>query len=209
MERDFWLNRWREGRIGFHEQGPNPHLVRWWPEVGGGARDVLVPLCGKSHDLHALVARGHRVTGVELSPIACEAVFAEHGLTPTREEGGAHVTWRAGDLTVLQGDFFDVVGAFDAAWDRAATIALPPAVRGRYAAHLRSLVRPGGGVLLVTTDYPQAEREGPPFSVPPEEVLAAWPEARRLDREDLGESPRAKEWGVSRFAEDVWAIRVA
>ncbi|MFZ5480101.1 MAG: thiopurine S-methyltransferase [Myxococcota bacterium] len=207
MQRDFWLDRWREGRINFHEQAVNPHLARWWGAIGAG-RDVLVPLCGKTHDLHWLLARGHHVTGVELSPIACEAAFAEHGLRPTREEAGAFVAWRAGDLTILQGDVFDLVGAFDAVWDRAATIALPPDTRARYAAHLRSLVRPGGGVLLVTMDYPQEAREGPPFAVPEAEVHVSWPEAKLLDRVDLGATPRAQEWGVRRLWEEVWAIRV-
>ena len=60
MESEFWLERWREDRIGFHEGEINRYLMRWWPELGlaPDAR-VLVPLCGKAHDMLWLVDRGH------------------------------------------------------------------------------------------------------------------------------------------------------
>ena len=46
-------------------------------ELAAGST-VLVPLCGKAHDLAFLAERGHRVVGVELSEIAVRAVFSEH-----------------------------------------------------------------------------------------------------------------------------------
>lgn len=211
MHPDFWLARWQEGRIGFHEGAVNRHLLQWWDATVGDAAaapEVLVPLCGKSHDLHWLAARGHRVTGVELSPLACEAAFSEHGVVPTVGQDGAFAARTAGNLTVLQGDVFDLRGTFDAVWDRAALIALPPETRPRYVAHLRSLLRPGGSVLLVTLDYPQAERAGPPFAVLSDEVRALWPEARLLHREDLP-ADRLREQGVSRMAEEVWVVERA
>lgn len=203
MHPDFWHARWREGRIGFHEGTVNAYLRRFW-DVDPAAR-VLVPLCGKTHDLHWLAARGHHVTGVELSALACEAVFAEHGLRPIVSEDGAFVTHAAGGLEVLQGDFFALRGAWDALWDRAALIALPPELRPRYVAHLRSLLRPGARGLIVTLDYPQEEREGPPFSVPADEVRALWPEARLLLREEGGGGAPP---GVSRMTAEVWAIEL-
>ena len=42
-----------------------------------------MPLCGKSLDLLWLAAQGHRVLGVEISPLAVDAFFAEQDLTPT------------------------------------------------------------------------------------------------------------------------------
>ena len=65
MDADFWQQRWREGRTGFHQDRPTPLLAQYWDAIGvaAGAR-VLVPLCGKSLDLAWLAARGHRVLGV-------------------------------------------------------------------------------------------------------------------------------------------------
>ena len=51
-------------------------------------------------------------------------------------------------------------------YDRAALIALPPPLRQRYARELYSQLPRGCRGLLVTLEYPQHEKDGPPFSVP-------------------------------------------
>src|SRR5690348_18017582 len=87
MRAEFWLERWREGRTGFHRDTPMPLLLRHWPALAlpRGSR-VLVPLCGKTLDMPWLAEQGHRVLGVELSPLAVEQFFAGQGLAPTRSE---------------------------------------------------------------------------------------------------------------------------
>lgn len=176
---------------------PNAALLRHWDL---DAQRVLVPLCGKSADLAWLAERGHEVTGVELSPIACEAFFAERGLEPTRDVHRAYVRWRAGRVTLLQGDIFQLDEPFDAVWDRAALIALPPAQRGPYADLLRRWAPRG---LLVTLVYDQSRRDGPPFSVPDEEVRRLHPEAVRVEAQATGE-PRWDEIGGAQQV--VWRI---
>src|SRR3546814_2467047 len=81
MDPDFWQQRWRDNRIGFHRDGVLPLLEKHWPSLGlaTGSR-VFVPLCGKSLDMAWLAARGHRVLGVELSPLAVGQFFDENGL---------------------------------------------------------------------------------------------------------------------------------
>src|SRR3546814_8142059 len=87
MDPDFWQQRWRDNRIGFHRDGVLPLLEKHWPSLGlaTGSR-VFVPLCGKSLDMAWLAARGHRVLGVELSPLAVGQFFDENGLAPRSEE---------------------------------------------------------------------------------------------------------------------------
>lgn len=171
MEPAFWHERWSNGQIGFHQERVNPLLDRWWASCGAAAgATVLVPLCGKTVDLRWLAAQGCAVTGVELSPLAVAALFPE--TTAPTVEGALHA-WRDGQIEVLRGDFFDVErGGFDAFWDRAATIALPPDLRRRYAAHLAARVRPGAVGLLVGLAHDGGS--GPPFSVPPAEVEALY-----------------------------------
>jgi len=76
MDPDFWHQRWREGRIGFHQDRPTPLLLEHWPalELTVGSQ-VFVPLAGKSLDLVWLAAQGYRVLGVELSPLAVAQFF--------------------------------------------------------------------------------------------------------------------------------------
>jgi thiopurine S-methyltransferase len=163
-----WLARWRDGRIAFHEARPNALLEHHVARLAG-ARRVVVPLCGKAEDLAFLAAHGHDVLGVELSEQAAQAFFEEHALTPTVSARGPFVEYRAGAITVLAGDVFattpELVGPLDALYDRAALIALPPELRPRYVAHLRSLLPAGARGLVITLEYDQALMTGPPFAV--------------------------------------------
>lgn len=190
MEPSFWQGRWDNQQIGFHEGAPNRFLVRFEDELGlsdAGSR-VLVPLCGKSHDLDHLARRAGAVVGVELVERAVLDFFAERGLAPDARTVGQHVLRTHGPLTLVCGDFFAYRSAapFDAVWDRAALIALPPELRARYATHLAGLVAPGGRVLLVTIEHDAAQ--GPPFSVDAAEVAARYGaafEIRELASEDV------------------------
>lgn len=172
MEPDYWLERWREGRIGFHRADANPRLAEHHERVLGPTIRVLVPLCGKSADLEWLAVRGHEVVGIELSELAAQAFFSERAVQPERAEAGKLTAYSHGAITILVGDFFDatpeLTGYCDGVYDRAALIALPPELRARYAAHLPSLLAPKARLLLVTLDY-DAEG-GPPFCVSPREV---------------------------------------
>ena len=57
MKPEYWLERWQLGRIGFHRDEANPRLVEQRSFFNDCLR-VLVPLCGKSHDLDWLAAHG-------------------------------------------------------------------------------------------------------------------------------------------------------
>jgi thiopurine S-methyltransferase len=213
MHPDFWHERWQMGQIGFHEGKPNADLVAGWPGLGlpPSAR-VLVPLCGKTHDLIWLREQGHTVVGVELSALAAEAFFGEHGLVPDVTTRGPYTVWAVPGLEIWQGDIFDLPadGAFDAIWDRAATVALPPDLRRRYAATLARAVKPGGAMLLCVFDYPQAERAGPPFAVPPEEVDALYAGAFAISRlaraADADDEKEKLRLGVSRTSTDLYRL---
>lgn len=172
MEHPFWRERWQAGQIGFHEGRPNQYLAAHASRLPPGGR-VLMPLCGKAVDLAHLAGAGHTVVGVELVEDAVAAFFAEQGLSPTRTPVGDAAVYQAGPITVIAGDWFATtaaqLGAIDAVYDRAALIALPPPMRARYVAHLRT-VAPTAPVLLVTVDYPQEAMAGPPFAVGDAEV---------------------------------------
>lgn len=212
MHPEFWHERWRSGHIAFHQSHYNETLTRAWPSLAlpDGSR-VLVPLCGKSRDLLWLRDAGHDVLGVELSPLACAAFFEENGLTPITGPFSRFHAWRSERITLLQGDVFDLPPdlAVDAVYDRAATIALPRDLRVRYAQKLGALTRPGTPMLLVTLDYPQDERDGPPFAVSPADVERLY--GVDFDVHHLG--PRAADeaqreaWGVSRLANHDFLLR--
>ena len=175
MEPDFWHARWGEGRIAFHEGKPNEHLARHLAALGKDTR-IFVPLCGKAEDLAFLAEQGHQVVGVELVEAAVRAFFDEHGVTPIVTKHGPFTRFAAQNITLLAGDFFactrELLGPVDALYDRAAVIALPPGLRGPYVKHLRTLMPAGAPGLIITVEYPQEKLDGPPFSVPEDELRA-------------------------------------
>jgi thiopurine S-methyltransferase len=175
MEPNYWLERWEKDRIGFHRLDANPRLVEHHQVLDGVIR-VLVPLCGKSVDLEWLVVQGFEVVGIELSERAAQAFFSERGFAPERRERGRFVELSHGNVSILVGDFFDArsdeLGYFDGVYDRAAMIALPEDLRARYAQHLQTLLSPKAKLLLLTLHFDAPG--GPPFTVTPEEVTAAY-----------------------------------
>lgn len=220
MENEFWLQRWREGRTGWHHADVMPLLAKHWHAlaVPAGIR-VLVPLCGKSLDMPWLSRQGLDVLGVELSPLAVQAFIAENHLqASTRAAGdGTHYIIDhppGGGIEIINGDVFGVAagalagcGAF---YDRAALIALPPPMRERLARKVYAKLPAGARGLLITLDYPAGEMEGPPFSVDDAEVHrlfdAHW-QIEQMERRDiLASQPSFKDNGVTALHTAVYAL---
>jgi len=215
MKKDFWLERWEREEIGFHQAEINPYLPRYWQELRLAKNGlVFVPLCGKSKDMQWLHEQGYKVLGVELSPIAVHAFFRENGYTPQLTSKGRFEQCEANDLSILCGDFFDLVkgdlAAVNAVYDRASLIALPPEMRERYVSHLTQILPPETMILLITVDYTQKEMTGPPFSVTSNEVEELYRDhanVRLLASMDvLAQNPRFQERGLSCLQENIFLI---
>ncbi len=201
-----WLERWEEGRIGWHEAGGNRGLRANWTASG---KNVLVPLSGKAVDLLWLAEGGNRVTGVELSPLAAAGFFEENDLAYRVDEGGALPVYTACEVAIriVCGDYFlfDETG-FDAHYDRGALVALPPDVRRRYAAHTLERLEPDALQCVVTVEYDATRAEGPPFVVEPAELLEHWPALELRESYDDSEAmpPKFREAGIRTLVEKVW-----
>lgn len=175
MEPDFWQQRWREGHIGFHQERPTPLLLEFWPALGvaPGSR-VFVPLAGKSLDMAWFAAQGFRVLGAELSPLAVAQFFESQDVVPVVQSAADGVHHLAGPIELVLGDVFelsaDALAGCDAVYDRAAIIALPPPMRARYVREVYGRLARGCRGLLVTLEYPQQQKAGPPFSVAEAEI---------------------------------------
>ena len=174
MQPERWRQAWRDGRTGFHREAVHPDLLAQAEWFVAGGRRVLVPLCGMTVDLQHLAGHGLEVVGVELSGLAIGRLFEREGWPPAVDVHGPFRRHRAGRVTVLEGDIFDLdptlVGTFDRVWDRAALVALPPEMRARYVPQIRRLAAPGARLLQNAFTYAPGLREGPPFSVPADEV---------------------------------------
>ncbi|SFM68297.1 thiopurine S-methyltransferase [Marinobacter zhejiangensis] len=206
MEHEFWHDRWANQEIGFHEGTVNQFLRDHWSLMVGNNDDtVLVPLCGKAHDMWWLNDLGHPVIGIELSDIACKDFFAEAGEKANVHPGEPFTKFSHDTLSLWCGDFFqlvpDDVRNVRLVYDRAALIALPPGMRKKYVDHLTAILPDGANILLITLDYNSEEMKGPPFNVSDEEVRALFGEdydVELLSKQDMArDNPFAKRRGLS------------
>jgi len=200
-----WLERWQEGRIGWHEPAGNASLHRHWRT---GGKRVLVPLCGKTPDLLWLEEQGNDVVGIELSDLAVQAFFDENRIGSTTRDAGLTV-YEGTDrrVTIYCGDFFEFdVAGFDACYDRGSLIVMPSDIRPAYAKHLDTLLTADAVRLLITVDYDDTIATGPPFSVSAEEVQGYWPKLELVDRYDDIDNgpPKFLKAGLTEMYESVW-----
>ncbi|MFY8282566.1 thiopurine S-methyltransferase [Pseudoalteromonas sp. SSMSWG5] len=174
MDATHWHQRWENNEIGFHEGDVNRYLDQYFTNLNLQQGDtVFVPLCGKTHDIHYLLAQGMRVVGAELSEIAIKQLFDELKLEPEISQHGELLRYQGANLTVWVGDIFALsaneLGTINAVYDRAALVALPKPVRIRYTQHLLELTN-RAKQLVVVFEYQQSEFSGPPFSVVADEL---------------------------------------
>ena len=219
MEPDYWLSRWEERDIGFHQDCPNPLLTtlfsRLEPKKGAG---VLVPLCGKSLDLWWLREQGLKVCGIEVSDIAVREFFSDGAVAPVVQKlGGGGERCRISNLTLFRTDFFSLRASelnehspMEWLYDRASLIALPPEKRKKYLQKLLELAPNLCGGLMLTVQYPSGEMHGPPFSVGQEEIEAGLGRDFQVEcvhREDvLHRREKYRDSGLSRMVECAYLV---
>ncbi|MDT8387199.1 MAG: thiopurine S-methyltransferase [Thiogranum sp.] len=214
MEKTFWLERWEQNLVGFHQPDINPHLKEYWQTLSvKPGTEVLVPLCGKSQDMRWLAEQGCRVLGVELSERAVTDFFRENDYDFDLVSGGAFKVYSNDVITLLCGDFFALqpaqVDQVRAVYDRASLIALPPPMRADFARHLSALL-PDAVMLLLTMEYPQEQMSGPPFSVSEREVRELfepdWSVTLLYSEDILSTESKFRDRGLTRLVEKTYRL---
>lgn len=206
MQVQFWLNKWQRNEIGFHKSDFNTNLTQHFAKLNLPKNsNVFVPLAGKSLDILWLLQQGFHVIAIELSKLAVESFFYDNKIEFTTEACGNLTKFVADKLTFYQGDIFELqdcdLPTIDAIYDRAASVALPIAMRKDYHRKLASLLTNGSKTLLVALEYEQEKFQGPPFSVVESEIRESFQkdfEIQLLSSTVVEDSPpRFKELGMN------------
>lgn len=170
LTRCYWQARYDQGQTGWDRGGASPTLVRW---LGTGELRpcrILVPGCGRGHEVVALAKAGFDVTGVDFAPTAVETVRA-------------HLSREGLPAEIVQSDLFTFRPAqpFAAIYEQTCLCALPPERWAEYERQLAAWLVPGGRLFAAFMQTDSAD--GPPFACRPEamrELFAAdrwvWPE---------------------------------
>ncbi|NNG38354.1 class I SAM-dependent methyltransferase [Flexivirga sp. ID2601S] len=152
--------------------GPHPMLLDWaedWELERGGSpdgagRSAMVPGVGPGWDSELLASYGYATTGFDVSPTAVRAVREAHPKSA--------VDYRVADLFELPAEW---IGAFDLVAEVMTVQSMPRGqVRARATAAVRSLVAPGGTLLVIGVNLPTGTPldQGPPWCLTPAEIEA-------------------------------------
>jgi thiopurine S-methyltransferase len=177
MKKEFWLEKWQNNQTGFHKNFTHPLLVEYIQKLNLSQGDsIFVPLCGKTVDMLWLNQQGFRVIGIELSQLAVEQFFTENELEFSKHQEGSFVVYRYENITLYQGDFFDMskdqLKEVKAVYDRAALIALPDDLAGKYVDKMSEIIPSHAKELLITLEFiKKLGPLGPPFTTPDTKVL--------------------------------------
>lgn len=176
LTRCFWQGLYDEGRTGWDRGAPSPALDRWLGEGMLAPCRILVPGCGRGHEVVALARSGFDVTAIDYAPAAVAALEA------------ALATSVVG-ATVVAADLFsfEPPEPFGAIYEQTCLCALEPVRRADYERRLWSWLMPGGtlAAAFMQTDAPG----GPPFACPPEAMRTLFPAARWVWPDDLVPEP--------------------
>jgi len=149
------------------------------------------------------------VKGVELSPVALESFFMEHGIPARRRMLSCFDAYEADGFTLFRGDYFKLtsalLGSVSAVYDRAALISWTPEARESYVKHLALLTSPGTQTLLIVIEFPPEQMSGPPFPLTRDEIenlYASHYSIEELGRHEILElEPRLKARGLTELRE--------
>jgi len=144
--------------------GPHPLLVQWTAEhaVDGHGRTAVVVGCGLGDDAEHLAALGFVTTAFDVSPTGVASARERHP--------GSPVDFVVADLFALPAAWRH---GFDFVFESLTVQSLPVALHERSIQSVRSLVAPGGTLLVVAASRDEgSDVEGPPWPLTRSEVAA-------------------------------------
>lgn len=197
-EKSFWEHRWNEGSTGWHINQVHPYLQQYHSLFKKSSPlSLLVPLCGKSHDLVWLLQKGFSVTGIEYVQKASEQFFSQvlNVEMPKSLLKNKMLHYQYQSLDYVVGDFFDFISdtLFDFIYDRAALIALEPNLRIKYVQKQSTLLKDNGKIFLITFECDYGI--GPPFSVSIEDIIKLYQPfftIQVVEKKDIFQEPESQ-----------------
>lgn len=172
LDSAYWQGRYDAGTTGWDRGGASPILRNWIASGALPAGRVLVPGCGRGHEVVTLAGAGFQVTGLDFAPSAVAAVrerLQQSGL----------------EADVIEADVFgwEPVHGYDAVYEQTCLCALDPRRWEEYERRLASWLVPGGrlAAAFMQSDSPT----GPPFACPPAAMRRLFSPARWEWPDDL------------------------
>jgi len=146
-DKAFWEGKYKNSETGWDRGDASPALTNWL-ETLKPCR-ILVPGCGRGHEVIELARRGFDVTAVDIA-------------TPAIDHMQAMLEKEKLTATLIHGDLFELeLAPFDAVYEQTCLCAIQPTQWIEYEQWLHNHLKPGGQLLAL---FMQTGQEGgPPF----------------------------------------------
>jgi len=166
-----WEQRYQQGDTGWDRGHSSPALHRWLDSGLLTPCRILIPGCGRGHEVVTLARLGFDVTAIDIAPSAI-----------------AHLQQQLDDAklaaTLFCNDLFAYTTAapFDAIYEQTCLCAMPPNQRTAYEQAMRRWLRPEGTLFAL---FMQTMTDGgPPFHCDIEEMPQLFPDKQWRWHED-------------------------
>lgn len=172
QEDKFWHQAWEDGRTRFHLSEYNTNLVKFFPSYSFKQKNsCLVPLCGKTLDMHFLADHFENVVGVDIVKMPLEQFFSDHQINSHEEPKNKSINGR--NITLYERDFLNdnlaELKQFDFIYDRASLVAIEPKLRPKYVQQIKNFFHQDT-ILHLATFEREIHGGGPPYDLTPDEV---------------------------------------
>lgn len=165
ITREWWERRYQDAHTPWDREGVSPALHHWLEMGVLTPGRILVPGCGRGHEVVELARLGFAVTALDVAPTAVAC------LQERLQEQGLCADVRQVDLFAWEPD-----DPYDAIYDQTSLCAIVPSQWPYYVQRLHSWLRPGGQLVIL---FMQTERPGgPPFHCELSEMRRLFPPGR-------------------------------
>ncbi|RJQ80412.1 methyltransferase domain-containing protein [Pseudonocardiaceae bacterium YIM PH 21723] len=167
-----------EARLPWHRDEANPLLQEWIAGRSGAGKSAVVIGFGTGADAEHVASLGYRTTAFEISQTA---------VVTARER------WTGSPVDYLRADLLDLPESWHHRFDLVVEIlnvqALPLSLRAEATAGVRSLVAPGGTLVVICrirADH-DVEPDGPPWPLSRQEIEAFGEDLTLINLETVGD----------------------
>jgi methyl halide transferase len=186
-KKEDWQRHYDENDMGWDLGQVAPPFIRLWEEGQLPLGKVLIPGCGRGHEVLYLAGNGFDVTGVDYSEGAVSHL--QNALKERNLKG-----------QILHQDFFSLENSHDGLYDlvieQTFFCAISPRQRTGYVQNVLRLLKPGG--MLVGLFYHTDKEGGPPYNTTREDIESHFLEnfeILKLEKEaKSAEQRKDKEW---------------
>lgn len=160
-----WQARYAQGKTGWDRGCPNSILEFWLDSKTLLPGRILIPGCGRGHEVLRLAEAGFDVTALDFAPAAILHLQQE-------------LTQRCLAANVVQTDVLDyeTTGLFDVIYEQTCLCALSPTLWRQYETKLHQWLKPNGQLLALFMQ--SGKRNEPPYSCELDEMRTLFPTTR-------------------------------